>query len=137
MILVACVDDGGGLLFHNRRQSQDRIVRENILRDAADTKLWMNAYSYRQFCGMETESIFVAEDFMNRAGSEEYALLEMAGAAAYKERIERIVLYRWNRRYPSDVLFDIPLTEHGWKAIYREEFSGSSHRKITKEVYQR
>lgn len=137
MILVACVDDGGGLMFHNRRQSRDRIVRENILKDAADTKLWMNEYSYRQFSDMEAEFIFVDEDFMDKAGSGEYAFLEMSGAAAYEEQIEQMILYKWNRRYPSDVSLDIPLTEHGWNVIYREEFVGSSHRNITKEVYRR
>ena len=31
MILITCVDDAGGLLFNNRRQSQDRILRKEIL----------------------------------------------------------------------------------------------------------
>ena len=31
MILIAAVDDRGGLTFNRRRQSQDRILRQQIL----------------------------------------------------------------------------------------------------------
>ena len=30
MKIIACVDNDMGLMFHQRRQTQDRIVRENI-----------------------------------------------------------------------------------------------------------
>ena len=48
---------------------------------------------------------------------------------------EEVVLYHWNRTYPSDRRFPLPLA--GWTLARREEFSGSSHEKITKEVYRR
>ena len=32
MILIACVDDKFGMLFNRRRQSQDRMLRERVLR---------------------------------------------------------------------------------------------------------
>lgn len=31
MILIACVDDHGGLAFNHRRQSSDSVVRGRIL----------------------------------------------------------------------------------------------------------
>ncbi len=51
--------------------------------------------------------------------------------------MEGLVLYRWNRRYPADVYLDIRPEPPGWRLVSREEFSGSSHPRITKEVYQR
>ena len=45
------------------------------------------------------------------------------------------MLYRWNRRYPSDLKFDLPL--EGFTLRQRQEFAGYSHPKITEEVYLR
>ena len=36
MIVCVVVDDNNGMSFNNRRQSQDRILRENILLECAD-----------------------------------------------------------------------------------------------------
>jgi hypothetical protein len=45
------------------------------------------------------------------------------------------VVYRWNRRYPGDVFFDLDVSAAPWRCVETEEFVGSSHEKITKEVY--
>ena len=45
MILIVCVDDHNGMMFNHRRQSQDRILRADILELTGGKKLWMNAYS--------------------------------------------------------------------------------------------
>ena len=42
------------------------------------------------------------KDFLQKAGPKEYALLEDREAAPYLDRIEKIVLYHWNRSYPGD-----------------------------------
>ena len=34
MIAVVCVDDRGGMLFNRRRQSQDRLLRQDLLEEA-------------------------------------------------------------------------------------------------------
>ena len=48
MIAVVCVDDRNGMLFHHRRQSQDRLLREDLL-SRCPGRLWMNAYSAKLF----------------------------------------------------------------------------------------
>lgn len=41
MNLIVCVDDGCGMAFHHRRQSRDRVLREQILRlTAGDVRLF-------------------------------------------------------------------------------------------------
>ena len=140
MHIIVCVDDGGGMLFHMRRQSQDRILREHILNDTSDARLWMNAYSFRQFSDMKnvgSEQIVVEENFMDQAEPGDFCFLENVTAKDYEDKIEQVILYKWNRSYPSDLKFDIPLEESGWKLENREEFEGFSHEKITKEVYRR
>ena len=56
-----------------------------------------------------------------------------AGRAPFAGRVERVVLYRWDRAYPADLYWDLSL--EGWTLARREEFPGFSHEIITKEVY--
>lgn len=131
MILVVCIDDRGGMLFNRRRQSQDRLLREDLLREAAGRSLWMNAYSAKQFAPLP-ENIRVAEDFPARAGDGDFCFFENVNPVPWLERAERIVLYRWNRHYPADRWFPQPLP--GRTVQRREDFPGASHETITKEV---
>jgi hypothetical protein len=133
MILITCIDDGGGLLFNGRRQSQDRVLRGEILAQTGGRPLWMDAYSASLFEGTGA-AIRVDEAFLEKAGPGEYALLEDREAAPYEDRIEKIILYHWNRAYPGDLYFDIDLKK-GWTRISQRDFAGSSHDKITEEVY--
>lgn len=133
MVLIACVDDGMGMLFHHRRQSQDRVLREDILRTAAGRPLWMNAYSAGQFA--PDAAIHAAEDCLERAGEGEFCFVENLDVQPYAGRMEKVILYHWNRRYPADLRWTLPLDAPEWKRTELREFAGSSHEKITKEVY--
>ncbi|MBU5625671.1 ribonuclease Z [Oscillibacter sp. MSJ-2] len=133
MILIACVDDNNGMLFHARRQSRDRMLRARILRRCAGRRLWMNAYSQGQFpAGAE---ITVHEDCLSLAGEGEFCFVEDQDVRPVADRVEQVILYRWNRVYPADVFFSLSLD--GWNLTCREEFAGSSHQRITEEVYVR
>lgn len=131
MIIVVCIDDRGGMLFNRRRQSQDRLLREDLLREAAGRSLWMNAYSAKQFAPLP-ENIRVAEDFPAQAGDGDFCFFENVNPVPWLERAERIVLYRWNRHYPADRWFPQPLP--GRTVQRTEDFPGASHETITKEV---
>ena len=45
-------------------------------------------------------------------------------------------LYKWNRDYPADFYFDIDYA-NDYKLETTLDFVGTSHEKITKEVYVR
>ncbi len=134
MILIACVDDRGGMLFNRRRQSQDRLLRQDLLEEAGGRPVWLNPYSLKQFPD-PPENLRCAEDFFRRAGEGELCFFEDADPAPWLEAAEGVILYHWNRRYPADLYFPLPLA--GWTLVRREEFPGSSHERITKEVYTR
>ena len=131
MILVVCIDDLGGMLFNRRRQSQDRLLRQDLLREAAGRPLWMNAYSAKQF-DPAPENLRVAEDFPAQAGKGEFCFFENVNPVPWLEKAEMIVLYHWNRHYPADRWFPQPLP--GWTVQRRSDFPGASHETITKEV---
>lgn len=134
MILITAIDDTYGMMFNHRRQSQDRVLRQRILHLTAGHTLWMNAYSARQFARDSAPNIRVSEAFLDEADAGEYCFVENLAVLPYEAKIEKIILYHWNRTYPGDFSFDIPLEEHGWKPIQTSDFPGSSHERITEEI---
>lgn len=133
MTLVVCVDSRGGLLFHERRQSQDRLLRQDLLREAAGRRLWMNAYSFRQFRGEAQDgTIQVSETPLLAAGSEDLCFVENLPLTPFPAQAKRLLLYCWNRMYPADSFLSLPPS---WTLLSQEEFPGFSHQKITKELY--
>lgn len=132
MILSVCVDDKGGMLFNRRRQSRDRRQQEDLVRWCTGRKLWVNSYSAPLFEGAQ---ICVAEDFLEQAGAGEICFAENQPVAAFAEKIEAVVLYRWNRTYPADLWFDLDMTD--FTLAETTEFSGLSHETITREIYER
>lgn len=132
MILVTCVDDNLGMLFNNRRQSMDSVLRERMIKMCAGHRLWMNAYSRKQF-DAAAGGITVDDAFMDKADADDYCFAENISIKPYEKQINKIVLYKWNRVYPADLYFDIDLS--GWQLSASSDFAGSSHDKITEEIY--
>ena len=124
MILIVAVDDRNGMTFNHRRQSQDKRLRERILSMTKNGKLWMNAYSHKQFVDFEaTEQIQEAEDFLEKAGEKDYCFVENLEIENFRDKIEKIILCKWNRKYPGDFFFTIDVNDGNWKLIDVEEFS--------------
>ena len=61
-----------------------------------------------------------------------YGMKNVGGIEKY---IDEIILYKWNRVYPTDFYFDINLST--WNLTQVTEFKGNSHERITKEVYKK
>lgn len=137
MIIIATVDDRNGMAFNHRRQSQDRVLREKILALTAGKRLWMNHYSEKQFQNDNATQINVDDNFLNEAAPGEFCFIEDQSANAYEKWIEKIILFKWNRKYPGDLHFDIDVKGPDWHLEHTEDFTGSSHEKITMEVYSR
>ena len=97
MKIIACVDENLGLMFHHRRQSQDRIVRERI--KTITKKLYMNQYSYQLYQDLFDEAI-VDEKFMDIAKDNDYCLIENVSIDC--KDIDEVILFYWNREYPAD-----------------------------------
>ena len=137
MIIIQCVDNRNGTFFNRRRQSQDRLLRSRILSELHGRRLWMNAYSLRQFqkeLPLEVR-LSVDEDFLAKAGTGEVCFVEGLPLLPWLDRIEQVILYRWNRDYPADTYLDLALDAPPWSLAAREDFPGFSHPRLTKEVY--
>lgn len=133
MVLIICVDNNFGTMFNSRRQSQDKLLRERIIELSRKSKLWMNHYSEKQFEGHNILNLNVSDNFINEAQNGEFCFVEKENAANFEALVEIIVLYKWNCSYPFDETFAIDLKK--WKCVETNDFEGSSHKKITEEIY--
>lgn len=131
MIAIVCVDQNNGMMFHNRRQSMDREIRKDIQKLIGNKRIWMSEYSFGQF-EKESMNISVDVDFWNKASRGEYCFFE--DIKPEKCNLEEIILYRWDKKYPADIFFDMCM--EGWKLESTLEIKGYSHEIITREVYR-
>ena len=134
MIVIVCLDERGGMMFNNRRQSRDKTVIDRIIEIVQDSKLWLNSYSKSLF-DQVTISLEVDDDLLQKAGNGEYCLVENTDLTPHTPKIEKIYIFRWNRHYPADYYFPLGLAEY--RMIAQSEFMGNSHEKITLEVYEK
>ena len=139
MIVAAAVDDRYGMLFNKRRQSKDVKLREHLMAYCEGKELRMNEYSMKQFTEISDRNLklYIGDDFLEGAGKESICFVENVSVLAHADKIEKVLLYKWNRTYPGDFYFDFPLTEHGFHCTVIEEFAGNSHEKITVEEWIR
>lgn len=133
MKLIVCLDDKQGMLFNRRRQSQDAIQRAHMLGVVGNAVLRMNGYSAKLFGEELPSNVAVNENFLDLATSADYCFVENENILPYLNSITEVVVYRWNKTYPSSVTFPLILTR--WTKKATAEFPGSSHDKITMEVY--
>lgn len=78
-------------------------------------------------------NIIVDDNFLNNLDKDTYCFVEDNSLKDFADKIEKIIVYRWNRIYPSDLKLDIPI--ENWNMTDSFDFSGNSHDKITREVY--
>lgn len=139
MNVIVCLDEKQGMLFHMRRQSQDRVLREHILQICEESVLWMNAYSYKLYASMEERpvNIEVEEAFLQKAAGGEFCLVENVPLKPYESQIEMLIVFCWNKTYPADCHFNVNLDDGVWELEKETDFAGSSHPKITEKRYRR
>lgn len=141
MQLITVVDDNYGMTFNNRRQSRDSELIEKIMDFVGDDKLYMTNYSAQLFTEYHDsikvyESVIIS-DVENMPENttffvESPAILKQPGFVCP----DVIVLYHWNRLYPSDVVFPKELLQE-YKLDTITYFKGSSHDNITEEIWRK
>ena len=133
MTLFVCLDDGGGMAFDGRRQSRDSVVFEDIFRECSGEPLLVAPYSEKLLSPLGR--VKVKRDPLGAARKKSFVFLEERAVGDGRDKIDRLIIYRWNRSYPTDLTFDITPSECGLSLLSSTDFEGSSHEKITKEIY--
>lgn len=134
MKLIICLDDKNGMAFFGKRQSMDKAVSQNMIDLSRGHKMWMKEYSAKLFSGMAGE-ICIDEEYLIKAENGDYCFSETDDVSAHAQTAEQIIVFRWNRAYPSDLRFPAELLDKREK-VESVEFPGNSHDKITREVYE-
>ena len=134
MKIIVCLDNSDGMLFNNRRQSKDKNVIKDIEKLVGDNLLITTPFSWLLF-GDKNIKLATTEDFLN-INTDDYCFVENRHLGKVKDKITEIIIYRWNRNYPSDFYFDINY-KNDFSLISSEEFKGNSHDVITKEIYEK
>ena len=132
MILISWVENALGLRFNHRRCSRDRAVCGRIL-ERAGNELWLAESSAGLFREFPEAALHIVSD-MSQVPEGGYCFWEMPAPEAEPERL---LLYFWNRDYPSDEKFVFPGGEERWRLTEETDFEGFSHPQITERLYER
>lgn len=135
MIVIVCTEDRGGMLFNNRRVSKDRTVIQKILELSEGKKLWIHPFSEKLFEQEHPENCCVDENFLEKAGEGDICFVENQSLKGTEGRIEKLIVFGWNRAYPFDLKLDLDLEQ--MEKTAEEEFAGYSHEKITRLQYRK
>ena len=132
MEIIICLDDNNGMLFNNRRQSRDSKVLLDI-KNSLNGSLTIFPFSEKLVSSAE-----IPYEIMSGSANENTVLfVEDRGINEFLPAVHKITVYRWNRVYPADMSLDIVLSAEGFRITQTVDFEGTSHEKITKEVYER
>ena len=134
MTVIVCTDERGGMLFMKRRVSKDRELIEDVLKTVGDGILYISEFSESLFADSDI-SVMSVPDPLICAGDEDFVFIENIRLSPTLSKINKLVIYNWNRKYPFDFSLDINPTECGFSLLSSCEFKGHSHDKITKEIY--
>lgn len=134
LTVAITVDNGMGLAFNKRRQSRDKKLIEDLI-SVTDKMIYVSNYSAPLFEDFK-DRIAVVDSPINECQDDACCFLEMADIADKTDEIECIILYRWNRLYPSDTKLTLDLN-NGFELVTTDDFVGSSHDRITREIYKK
>ena len=134
MTAIVCIEDRGGILFLKRRVSRDREVYRDIA-ESYDT-VYMTSYSLPLFEGVEIDAR-VRLSPITEGERSDVCFIEDGEIAENLHKISRLVIYRWNRTYPSDVKLGFEPEDLGFERVSTSELVGYSHEQITKDIYEK
>ena len=134
MKLIVCLSEDSGMMFNRRRQSRDRVLTADMIAHTQNAALWVSPYSAPLF-GEDCPHLHVDAQPASVATSSDYCFVEDTPLPQNANTVDEILIYRWNRHYPSDVFFDLDMS--AFHLCESTEFVGSSHDNITKEIWKK
>lgn len=129
MKAIICTDSDSGITFNGRRVSQDIQQRKDLLNLIGDQPLYMNEKTMKLYC--EHPQCRLSDDLTQR--DQDVCLFETDEINQLQDKIDVLILYNWNRRYPYDSKLELDLSKYEFEE--QAEFGGKSHEKITRTIY--
>ncbi len=123
MKVVVCVDDNYGILFNKRRVSKDSEIIKDINENISNINI--KCFSEKLF----DKNYTIVEKYTS-----DYNFIEEDSLEKMEDIVTEVIIYYFNRRYPSDLKLKLNLEKY--TLINEYDFIGSSHEKITKKIYR-
>lgn len=136
MTVIVCLSDGGGMLFGGRRNSRDKAVIADIARLCSGDALFVGNISESLFLESDASVISVSDPLAS-AEEGDFAFIEDRRILPYEHKISKLVIYRWNRKYPFDFSLDATPEDMGMTLLESFDFKGNAHEKITREIWRK
>ena len=133
MTIIQCLDNRGGMLFNGRRQTLDYELASIIYEKYKD-KLCICSFSESFFKDLKVKTY---ENPLSDAPDDAVVFIENIDITEHIQKIDEIIIYRWNRHYPADRHFSFEPTEMGYKLVGKVKFSTKIHEDTVKEIYRR
>lgn len=130
LTVYLCLDDRNGLLFNGRRLSRDAHLLADMAAMVPDV-LTIDPFSEKLIAAAGIPYALTGEEIPENA----HFFLENRDPEILLPLAKTLVIYRWNRHYPSDVRWEGSPADHGFSLSETTDFPGKSHETITKEVY--
>lgn len=135
MKVIACIDNNNGIAFNNRRLSSDSTVIGRIAYIIGNDRLLAKDISLRILAdaNLDIHDVDNAEIRDN-----DWVFIDTEQYSFIKEdcsNIDTLVLFLWNRDYPSDTKLTLDLSK--MNQYSQLEYKGNSHDKITELHFSR
>ena len=137
MKVIMCIDERNGLMFNNRRISRDSKVTEDIITMLDKRSLMLQIKSYSKILFENYPERIIINDELPSIDTTDWQFIEDDELIGFENNLEEIILYNWNRHYPSDKKLQLELQSINWELVSQVDFIGNSHNTITKFVYTR
>ena len=134
MTVIVCTDERGGMLFMKRRVSKDRELINDVIKTVGDGVLFISDFSESLFSDSDL-SVMSVSDPLECASDEDFVFIENMQLMPSLNKINKLIIYNWNRKYPFDLSLDVDPAKDGFLLESSSSFKGNSHDKITKEIY--
>ena len=133
--VAIAIDDKGGMMFNKRRQSRDKLLIQDLCTKTQGF-IYISPYSALLF-EEYADKVKIVDDPLIACADGECAFVEGLPLSQHLSDIDELIVYSWNKVYPSDVKLDIDIKNIGFKMTSKYEFTGNSHDKITKGTYKK
>ena len=105
MTVIFLLDDNKGMLFNHRRLSRDEKILEDI-GASLNGNLFINKFSEKLISSAGIRYTLF-DHFPVEGKDEADYFIENFSVKEHLNEIDRIIVYWWNRKYPSDYQLDL------------------------------
>ena len=134
MTVFCSITPCDGVIPMGRLQSADPMVEKRIFDRVNNGKLYMGLNAYRAYG--EPDSVIATPSPLDHCKKGEFCLLSGQDTTPFKDKISRIVVFRWKKNSPSTRFFRL-FRESGWIVESEDSFFSKEGIPITETVYIR